>query len=255
MICQCKNDRAAWLVGATAICSTEPNAPPRPWRLVLIGAPGVGKGTQAQLLSQRLRSCHLSTGDVFRAAKSIDEIDRTPAMSDALEYMVKGELVPDEIVLNVLRERKDCLMCCGGFLLDGFPRTVAQAQALDDLLQSQQTKLDAVIDYRLPRKQIIQRLTGRRTCTKCKAVFHVTNLPPRKEGICDGCGGELIQREDDRPASVRVRLEACETQTAPLTEYYRRKGLLIAVDASGSAEDVCSRTVAPFGVGLERARG
>ena len=254
MICQTKNDRAAWLVGPTAICAVEPDAPPHPWRIVLLGAPGVGKGTQAQLLSQRLRACHLSTGDVFRAAESIDEIDRTPAMSDALEYMIRGELVPDEIVLNVLRERKGCLMCCGGFLLDGFPRTVAQAEALDDLLRSQQTKLDAVIDYQLPRERIIERLSGRRTCTRCKAVFHVAHRAPTVEGICDKCGGELIQREDDRQESVMVRLEAYEKQTAPLTRYYRERGLLITIDARGSAEDVLSRTVAPFSVGLERGR-
>ena len=148
-----KRDRKAWLKGGTAVCDepAEPSASPR--RLVLLGAPGVGKGTQAELLCARLGACHLSTGDIFRAAKSLEACDRTTALTAALEYMRRGELVPDNTVLALVAERVGCLRCEGGFLLDGFPRTVAQAEALEKLLKSQKLKLDAVLSYELPLEQ------------------------------------------------------------------------------------------------------
>jgi adenylate kinase len=246
------NDRAAWLTGPAAKCAVRPAVPLCPWRIVLLGAPGVGKGTQAEHLAHRLGACHLSTGDIFRNAKSMCDCERTAAMNSAIDFMKRGDLVPDEIVLSLVRERSGCLRCRGGFILDGFPRTVAQAMALEKLLQSRRVELDAVIDYSLPVEKIIARLSGRQTCTKCKAVFHTFTRPSRFEGLCDHCGGELVQREDDQPAAVRVRLDAYIKSTAPLTEYYRTRGLLMTIDAHGSPEEILSRTLAPFSVGLAR---
>ncbi len=246
-----KCDRAAWIKGPAFKC-TPPPAPAkagRAWRLVLLGAPGVGKGTQAELLQDRLGACQLSTGDVFRAAKTIPDADRSPALAAALEHMRKGELVPDATVLDMVRERKECVRCPGGFLLDGFPRTVAQAEALAGLLVEMNVKLDAVIDFYLPIDEIVARLSGRRTCSQCKAVFHVTGRPPKVEGVCDHCGGQLIQREDDRPESVRVRMEAYDRSTAPLTDYFRKQGLLVQVDAHGAPEEIFQRTLKLLGAG------
>jgi len=237
------NDRAAWLTGGTAQCSAPPADLVRPWRLILLGAPGVGKGTQAELLHERLGACHLSTGDVFRAAKALSPAERTPALNEALEYMRRGELVPDATVLAMVRERKDCLRCRGGFLLDGFPRTVAQAEALTRLLAEEQMTLDGVINYELPLEAIVERLSGRRTCAQCKAVYHVTTRPPRVPGVCDHCGGPLFQREDDRPEAIRVRMETYQKNTAPLTDYYHRLGLLVPVSAEGSPEEIFARTL------------
>ncbi len=238
-----KPDRAAWLKGGNAVCSNPPSKPAgRIWRLVLLGAPGVGKGTQAELLSERLGACQLSTGDVFRAAKCLAEGERSPAMEAALQYMVRGDLVPDEIVLAIISERMRCLHCCGGFLLDGFPRTVAQAEALEAMLKKENVPLTAVLNYELPLNQIVARLSGRRACSKCKAVFHVTNMPPRVKGICDHCGGELIQREDDRPESVRVRMAAYEKSTRPLIDFYQKRGWLVSIKAEGSPEEIYQRT-------------
>jgi len=237
------NDRAAWLKAGSAVCSNLPRtAPTKTWRLVLLGAPGVGKGTQAELLNQRLGACHLSTGDVFRAAKSLCESELSPTMQQALGFMRRGELVPDAIVLNLVSERTRCLQCRGGFLLDGFPRTVAQAEALEALLKKENVPLTAVLNYEMPIDRIVARLSGRRTCSKCKAVFHVTNKPPRVNGTCDHCGGELIQREDDRPESVRVRMAAYEKSTRPLIDFYKKRGLLVSIKAEGSPEEIYQRT-------------
>ncbi len=239
-----KNDRAAWLMGGTAQCSEAPQKPILARRLVLLGAPGVGKGTQAEFLCERLGACHLSTGDIFRAAKTQDPCQRTPALTAALDYMKKGELVPDETVLAMVSERVACLRCQGGFLLDGFPRTVAQAEALERLLESEGIQLDAVLSYELPLDQIISRLSGRRTCPGCKAVFHVDALPPKVQGVCDHCGGKLYQREDDRPESIRVRMEAYEKLTSPLAQFYRSRNLLVSILAHGTPEEIFSRTMA-----------
>jgi adenylate kinase len=240
-----QNDRAAWINGPAFRCSVLPQAQaqPRPRRFVLLGAPGVGKGTQAELLSARLGACQLSTGDIFRAAKTIPACDRSPALNLALEAMRKGELVTDETVLAVIRERTACLRCEGGFLLDGFPRTAAQAEALTQLLAREQIQLDAVLSYELPLETIVARLSGRRTCEKCKAVFHVRSKPAKVDGICDHCGGKLIQREDDRPESVKVRMATYGSRTAPLTDYYRKLNLLISVPAEGSPEVIYQRTM------------
>ena len=238
-----KNDRAAWLLGPAAHCSTVPVTQAHRPRFVLLGAPGVGKGTQAEMLSERLGACQLSTGDVFRASKSTPECDRSPAINSALEAMKKGELVPDQTVLDVIKERSACLRCGGGFLLDGFPRTVRQAEALDKLLASEGIKLDAVINYALPLDTIVARLSGRRTCEKCKAIYHVQTKPPKIEGQCDACGGRLIQRDDDRPESVKVRMAAYAASTAPLADYYLEKNLLISVIAEGQPDEIYQRTM------------
>jgi adenylate kinase len=238
------NDRATWIKGSAARCSVPPqDGRDRAWRVVLLGPPGVGKGTQAQLLCQRLGACHLSTGDIFRAAKSVCECEQSRAMADALGYMQRGELVPDRTVLDLLRERVPCLCCNGGFLLDGFPRTVAQADALQQLLESQLIALDAVIDYRLPIDEIVSRLSGRRTCANCKAVFHVASRPPKVENVCDACGGTLVQREDDRADAIRVRMGAYESSTVPLTDFYAKLDLLVPVTADGTPEQILERTL------------
>ena len=238
-----KNDRAAWLKGPGAACSNPPQTQARPRRFVLLGAPGAGKGTQAELLSERLGACQLSTGDVFRAAKSTAPCDRSPAIDAALDAMRKGELVTDDTVLAVIRERTGCLKCGGGFLLDGFPRTVTQAEALTALLEKEGIALDAVLSYELPLDTIIARLGGRRTCGQCKAVYHVQSRPPKKEGVCDDCGGKLLQREDDRPESIKVRMAAYEKSTAPLADYYRKRNLLVSVSADGTPDEIYERAM------------
>ena len=228
-----KRDRKPWIMGGMAA----------PRRLVLLGAPGVGKGTQAEMLCENLGSCHLSTGDFFRAAKTLDVSERTPALTAALEYMRRGDLVPDETVLALITERVGCLRCQGGFLLDGFPRTVAQAEALENLLAGEKLKLNAVLSYDLPLEQVVSRLSGRRTCPGCKAVFHIDARPPKAADVCDHCSGELYQREDDRPESIRVRMEAYERSTSPLAEFYRQRQLLLSISAEGSPEDIFRRTL------------
>jgi adenylate kinase len=236
-------DRAAWLKGGETRCSTAPRTPVRARRLVLLGPPGVGKGTQAELLSERLGACHLSTGVIFRAARTLDDCERTPTMTCAVDYMRRGALVPDEIVLDLIKERAGCLRCQGGFLLDGFPRTVAQAEALNQVLNAQNVSLEAVIQYEMPIEHIVARLSGRRTCSLCKAVFHVTSRPPRNPDICDHCGAGLYQREDDQPESIRVRMEAYARSTAPLTDFYSRRGLLVPVSAEGSPSEILEATM------------
>jgi len=204
----------------------------------------VGKGTQADLLHQRLGACHLSTGDVFRAAGSRSDCEPTPAMKEALGYMRRGALVPDSTVWEMVRERIGCLRCGGGFILDGFPRTLGQAESLKQLLDSEGLALTAVVSYELTASEIVARLGGRRTCEKCKAVFHVTERPPKVLGRCDRCDGKLFQREDDRPESITVRLEAYERSTAPLIDSYKKLGLLVQVEAKGSPDEICARTMA-----------
>jgi adenylate kinase len=246
-----RNNRAAWLRGPLLPCSQEPEPLRRPYRIVLLGAPGVGKGTQAQLLAERLGACHLSTGEIFRTAKSLAKCQCSPAMNEALRAMQEGALVADDTVLHLIRERRGCLCCGGGFILDGFPRTVAQARALNELLKEQEVQLDAVVDYRLPGQQLIRRLSGRRTCAGCKAVFHITERPPKHDGICDHCGSALRQREDDRPEAIHTRLDTYAAQTAPLTAFYDSAGLLLPIDASGSPEAVLQQTIIALWTAVE----
>ncbi len=237
------HDRSAWIKGGNQRCVMPPRKPAgRAWRIILLGAPGVGKGTQAEMLCERLGPCHLSTGDVFRAAKGCRGVHRSTAMKRAQEHMKRGNLVPDETVLDIVSERTQCLNCSGGFLLDGFPRTVMQAEALEHLLGSLDLKLTAVIDYELPSEQIISRISGRRTCALCKTVYHITTRPPTVANRCDHCGAELIQREDDQPKSVKVRMEAYQKSTKPLIEFYRQRGLLHTIPAAGLPEEIYQRT-------------
>ena len=233
--------RAAWLEGPSAACPSPPVSA-RPWRLILLGAPGVGKGTQADLLRERLGACHLSTGDVFRAASRPD--CPSPAISAALDFMRRGELVPDFTVWELVRERKPCLRCRGGFILVGFPRTLMQAESLKQLMEDERLTLDAVVNYELPPPEIVERLSGRRTCEKCKAVYHVTRQPSKTEGVCDRCAGHLYQRDDDRPGAITVRMKTYERSTEPLIDFYRNLGLLLPIAATGSPDDICARTLA-----------
>ncbi len=238
-----KNDRATWIKGGQAQCNVPPVPRDKPPRFVLLGAPGVGKGTQAELLCERLGTCHLSTGDVFRAARCLTPEERSPALDAALDYMQRGDLVPDTTVLDLVRERTRCLRCGGGFLLDGFPRTVAQAEALSNLLEREQIKLTAVLNYDLALDKVVARLSGRRTCPGCKAVFHVTARPPKVAGVCDHCGGSLYQREDDRPEAIRNRMEVYQKSTKPLIDFYQQRGVLVTIEAEGTPEEIYERTL------------
>ena len=235
------NSRAAWLHGPAAACSFQAEVE-HPWRLILLGAPGVGKGTQADLLHQRLGACHLSTGDVFRAAGQ-SNCEQTPAMTVALDYMRRSALVPDSTVWEMVRERASCLRCREGFILDGFPRTLTQAESLASLMKAEAWSLAAVVNYELPLTEIVERLSGRRTCERCKAVYHVTRQPSQTAGVCDRCGASLYQREDDRLESVTVRMEAYERSTTPLIDFYRGSGLLVSIEATGTPEAICHRTI------------
>lgn len=238
-----KHDRATWLEGPSAKCSSIPKASGPAWRLVLLGAPGVGKGTQAEFLSQRLGACHLSTGDVFRAALNRPDRKQTPALLAALDAMRRGALVADSVVSEIVRERIDCIRCGAGFILDGFPRTLAQADLLKQIMREEGLGLNAVINYVLPEAEVISRLSGRRTCERCKAIFHLVSKPSRIQGVCDKCGGKLYQRDDDRLESIKVRLEAYHRTTAPLIEFYKNLVLLTPIDANGSPDDIYSRTL------------
>lgn len=238
-----KQDRSNWLKGPRFKCAVPPQTTGRAWRLALLGAPGVGKGTQAELLSRRLGACHLSTGDVFRAAKTRAAREQTPALQAALNAMSGGALVSDAIVSEIVRERVECLRCPGGFILDGFPRTLGQADLLQHLLKQERLALNAVVNYELPQAEIVSRLSGRRTCESCKAIFHLISKPPRIDGSCDQCGGRLFQRDDDHPESIKVRLEVYERSTAPLIHFYRNRGLLLNIDAMGSPDQIYARTM------------
>jgi adenylate kinase len=237
------NDRAAWFKGGSTLCAGISAPPKQVYRLVLLGAPGVGKGTQADLLCEGLGACHLSTGDVFRAAKRLSEGEVNPELEIALGCMRRGELVPDETVLALVRQRGRCLRCPVGFVLDGFPRTVEQAEALHEMLEKENLPLTAAIHYVLPPGQVIARLSGRRTCPGCKATFHVTMQPPQVSGICDHCGAKLFQREDDQPESIRVRIQSYEQTAAPLLDFYLKRGLLISIDADSSPAETCWQTI------------
>jgi len=235
-------DRTAWLQGGEATCLQPPPEVKRTWRLVLLGPPGSGKGTLAGLLHAALGACQLSTGDVFRAAKGRSAPPGS-AMAAAQAQMERGELVTDETVLNLIRERCRCLHCRGGFMLDGFPRTLMQAKAIDALLATEEIRLDAVINLELPDAKLISRLSGRRVCPQCKAVYHVVTQKPRISGCCDECGGPLMQRPDDHAESVCVRLKAYHSATEPVADYYRAQGLLVNITADGNPGDILARTL------------
>jgi len=201
-------------------------------RLVLLGAPGAGKGTQAKLLAEKFKMPHISTGDMFRAAASAD----TPIGKEAQTFMQAGALVPDNVVIGLVQERLAKEDAKTGFLLDGFPRTVIQANALDEMLRTAGQKLDAVVSIDVSEQDLIERLSSRRTCRKCGAIYNIVfeSQKPKAEGVCDRCGGELYQRSDEMPAVIKERLRVYNKNTAPLVDYYRGKGLLRPVVASNS---------------------
>jgi len=215
-------------------------------RLVFLGAPGAGKGTQAELVASKFHRPRISTGDILREAVR----NKTALGLEAKACIDQGKLVSDAVVVGIVKEKLAESVCAAGFLLDGFPRTVPQAEALSNILDSRRQRLDRVINVLLSRGDIVRRLSGRRSCAKCQAVFHVDFARPQRDGICDRCGGELIQRSDDQRETVENRLAVYEDQTAPLVDYYRRKGLLSELDGSGSVDAVHQRMV-----GLLTAQG
>jgi adenylate kinase len=199
--------------------------------LVFLGPPGAGKGTQAKLLSQRMGFLHLSTGDLLREAVK----NQTPLGKKAKEYMDRGELVPDGLIVQLIEETmpKD-----GNVILDGFPRTVNQALALEEMLKVKGEKISKVLFFDVPDEVIIDRLSGRRVCSKCGAVYHVKYNPPKVEGMCDLCGGSLVQRDDDREEVVKKRLEVYRKQTQPLIEFYQDRGIIYRLDAEKGVEEL-----------------
>ena len=194
--------------------------------IVLLGAPGAGKGTQAELLAGYLGIPHVATGDLFREALRGD----TPLGRRAKEYMDRGELVPDSVTIAMVRERLAASDTANGVILDGFPRTIEQARALDEILAERGRKVDLVIFIRVRPEVLLERLSGRWVCRDCQGVYHTLLNPPATPGVCDACGGRLFQRPDDRPEVQKHRIEVYLAQTAPLVEYYRKRGLLVEVD-------------------------
>ncbi|WP_173917941.1 adenylate kinase [Halobacillus sp. Marseille-Q1614] len=194
--------------------------------LILMGLPGAGKGTQAEKIVEKYNIPHISTGDMFRLAIK----EETPLGKEAKSFMDKGELVPDEVTIGIVRERLSKPDCEKGFLLDGFPRTIAQAEALENLLSDMEESVDYVLHIDVPKDKLVERLTGRRVCPTCGATYHVVFNPPKEEGKCDHDGSELIQREDDQPETVKKRLEVNVEQAQPLLDFYQEKGYLVTFD-------------------------
>ncbi|OGW85701.1 MAG: adenylate kinase [Omnitrophica bacterium RIFCSPLOWO2_01_FULL_45_10b] len=196
------------------------------WRIVLLGPPGAGKGTHAKILSERYGIPHISTGDLLRS-----QIQSGTALGKrAKTFIDNGRLVPDDLVVEMVKDRLGEPDVRAGYILDGFPRTVEQAKALDEMLKENKAPLNLVLEFDTSEAVIINRLSGRRTCARCNANYHVRNIPPKREGICDQCGSPLVQRKDDQPETIRKRLEVYERQTAPLIEFYKQRQLLRAVN-------------------------
>jgi adenylate kinase len=207
--------------------------------LILLGPPGAGKGTQAKMMIDKFQIPQISTGDILRAALK----ERTPLGLKAKEYMDKGLLVPDEVVIDIIRERLKEPDCRNGYILDGFPRTVAQAQALDKVLADMHSAIDHVISIEVDKGELIKRLTGRRTCRQCGRGYHVIFDPPLNKDLCDKCQGELYQRDDDNEDTVRNRLDVYDSQTFPLIQYYKEKNLLRSIEGQGSIQQIFDRIV------------
>lgn len=202
--------------------------------IILLGPPGAGKGTQAKLISEKYSIPHISTGVIFR--KNIS--NKTPLGMEAKSYMDKGQLVPDELTIEIVKDRLSEEDCKNGFLLDGFPRTVKQAEALDEFLINKNLKTDAALLIDVPQELILERMTGRRVCGECGASYHIKFVKPNTEGVCDICGGELVQRKDDTKETVLERLEVYSKQTQPLIEYYKNKDVLFELDGTKEKNEV-----------------
>ena len=212
-------------------------------RTILLGPPGAGKGTQAVKIVEKYGIPHISTGDIFR-----ENIKKgTELGKKAQEYMNKGELVPDDLVIAIATARLLEDDCKNGFLLDGFPRTVYQAEKLDEFLEAHNSKIDKVVDISVGKEELMIRLTGRRVCKKCGARYHIVNIPPKKEGVCDICGGPLIQRDDDNAETAANRIEVYEEQTRPLVDYYKKAGNLVLIDGTTGLENVFADIVRALG--------
>ena len=197
-------------------------------KIIMLGAPGAGKGTQAHMIAEKYHLPHISTGDIFRA-----NIKNGPELGkEAKGYMDRGELVPDELTVRILLDRVAQDDCKNGYILDGFPRNIPQAEVLEKELEKLGEKIDAAIDMEVPDESIIRRMSGRRACPSCGATYHIVNVPPKKEGICDSCGEALILRDDDKEETVQKRLDVYHEQTQPLIEFYTRKGILKTVDGT-----------------------
>lgn len=213
-------------------------------RLVLLGAPGAGKGSQAVILSEKLHVPHISTGDIFR-----NNIKRaTPLGLMVKKYIDSGALVPDEVTIGIVKDRIQQDDTRNGFILDGFPRTISQAESLDGILKDMREKLDYVLNLLVPDEIIIKRLSGRRVCRECNATYHVDSNPPSRENICDNCGAGLIQREDDREETVINRLRTYHAQTEPLVNYYRAKGILADVNGRDRISDTTLEVFRVLGI-------
>ena len=211
--------------------------------LILLGPPGAGKGTQATRIIEKYGIPHISTGDIFR-----ENIKKGTALGvKAQEYMNKGELVPDDLVIEIATTRLLEDDCKEGFLLDGFPRTVYQAEKLDEFLAAHDRKIDKVLDIEVEKEELMTRLIGRRVCRSCGASYHVVNMPPKTEGVCDKCGGELYQRADDTEATVENRIEVYNSQTKPLVDYYTGKGNIAEIDGAAGLDNVFTAIVNVLG--------
>ena len=212
-------------------------------KIIMLGAPGAGKGTQAKMIADRYGIPHVSTGDIFRAnIKNNTELGK-----QAKAYMDKGELVPDELTVKILLDRVAQDDCKSGYVLDGFPRTIPQAEVLDKELGRLGESIDYAIDVEVPDENIVKRMGGRRACVTCGATYHIEHVPPKQDGICDNCGGELILRDDDKPETVQNRLNVYHTQTQPLIDFYNAKGVLREVDGTKDMMEVFGSIVAILG--------
>ena len=212
-------------------------------RLLIMGAPGAGNGTQAAMIKNKYNIPHISTGDMFRKAIN----DATPLGVIAKSYIDKGNYVPDSITIELVKERLSKSDCVNGFLLDGYPRTIDQAVALDDIMKELGIHLDGVIDIEVDDDYLIERITGRRTCPKCGASYHISAFKPKVDGICDVCGTSLIQREDDKEETLKTRLINYYEKTEPVLNYYRKQGLVKSINGVGSIEEIFARVVKELG--------
>jgi adenylate kinase len=206
-------------------------------RLILLGPPGAGKGTQAKMLKEKFRIPQISTGDILRQAVK----ENTDLGNQAKSFMDAGHLVPDDVVVGLIKERIKQADCENGFILDGFPRTMIQAEKLSETLTEMNLVIDTVVDLEVDADEVISRLAGRSTCPDCGAMFHEESRPPKVKGVCDGCGGTLAQRQDDNSETILKRLEVYQESTAPLKEFYKKHGNLETVIARGSVEEIFSR--------------